>query len=113
MNILRWELVVLKVLARLRGRGGVARDMFADYSKKKNPAEIAEVEKKSTNVKARIAWARLTRRMLLKTNQRKLNACANLRRFARDLLTRENDAECWRATRWSRLANKYLKLKRN
>lgn len=83
---------MLKVLARLRGRGGVARDMFADYSKKKNPAETAEVvEKKSTNVKARIAWTRLTRRMLLKANQRKLNACANLRRFARDLLTREND----------------------
>ena len=115
LNILRWELVVLKVLARMRGRGGVARDMFADYSKKKDPAapaESIEVEKKN-NVKARIDLARLTRRMLQKANMRKLTACANLRRLARDLLTRESDAEMWKATRWSRLATKYLRLKRN
>lgn len=86
----------------MRAQGGVARELFGDYSKKNGvvDADGGEVEKKTSNVRARIAWARLTRRLLVKSNQRTLNAFGNLRRLARDLLLRENDREMWKATRW-------------
>ena len=99
---MRWELVVLKLLARMRAQGGVASDLFGEYSRKKGLVNAGgDIEKKGgSNVRARVAWARFTRRLLVKANQRKLTACANLRRLARDLLLRENNLELWRATRW-------------